>query len=98
MNAIHIDLDAQQNAADVWHSTPDLSHSAHLQIHGWQTGVLVPEGCPCVCIYSDYSVKPGFWGDVSAEEAKDWLGTLLSVSSGSRIPYAQRETRSRMEC
>jgi len=34
MNAIHIELDMQQNAADVWHSTPDLSHSAYLQIHG----------------------------------------------------------------
>ena len=36
MNAIHIELDVQQNAADVWHSTPDLFHSAYtyLQIHG----------------------------------------------------------------
>jgi hypothetical protein len=60
MDTIHIEQDVQQIASDVWRPTPDLSHSAYLQTHGWQTGGLVPEGCPCVYIYSDYTVKPSF--------------------------------------
>jgi len=98
MNAIHTEQDMQRNAAVLSHCNPELSHSVHLQIHRWQTEGLVPEGCPCVYISSDYLVKPSLLGDLSAEEARDWLGTPLSVSSDSRIPYAQRETRSRTEC
>jgi hypothetical protein len=58
--AIHTELDVQQNVIDVWRCAPDVPHTAHLQIPGWQTGGQAPEGCLFVCINSDYSVKPSF--------------------------------------
>jgi hypothetical protein len=33
MNAIHIEVDVQRNAADVWQCTEEIPHRAYLQIH-----------------------------------------------------------------